>query len=37
MVTMTAQHPVNDILAIRGYHVMYTILYRHSVTRFIQA
>ena len=33
---MTADTPVNEILAIRQYHVTYTIPYRHSVTRFIQ-
>ena len=33
MVDMTAEHPVN---AIRRYHGIYAIPYRHSVTRFIQ-
>ena len=36
MVDMTAERPVNEILAIRRYHVIYTIPYRHSVMRFIQ-
>ena len=36
MVDMTAEHPVNEILAIRRYHVIHTIPYRLSVTRFIQ-
>ena len=30
------EHPVNEILAIRRYHVIYTIPDRYSVTRFIQ-
>ena len=30
---MTAEHPVNEILAIRRYH---TIPYRHSVMQFFQ-
>ena len=28
MVDMTAEHPVNEILGIRRYHVIYTIPYR---------
>ena len=36
MVATTAEHMVNEILAIRRYHVIYTILYRHSATRVIQ-
>ena len=36
MVDMTAEHPVNEILAICWYHVIYTIPYRHSGMRFIQ-
>ena len=29
MVDMTLEHPVNEILAIRRYHVIYTFPYRH--------
>ena len=36
MVDMTAEHPVNEILAIRLHHVIYNILYRDSVAWFIQ-
>ena len=36
MVVMTAEHPVNEILAIRRYHAIYTFPYKHFVTRFMQ-
>ena len=36
MMDMTAKHPVNEILAIRRYHVIYTIQHRHLVMQFIQ-
>ena len=36
LVDMTAEHPVNEILTIRRYHMINCIPYRHSVTRFIQ-
>ena len=36
MVEITAQHPVNEILAFPQYHMIYTMPYRYSVSRFIQ-
>ena len=35
MVDMTAEYPVNEILAIHRYHNT-IIPYKHSVTRYIQ-
>ena len=36
MVDMNTERHMNEILAIRQYHMIYTIPYRHSVMGFIQ-